>query len=96
MALKFTELSDEMYLVNSDGELCTAKEQEKEAALTKTNLTCSSCAAIYGFIQQLLVNLDVTTSCCLGNSSTCNDTIANERTNPAKGSHALLSSIQQC
>ena len=55
------------------------------------NLTCSSCDAIYGFVQELLVHLNVTTPCCLGNSSACDvidegsEPNVNTRTDPAKG-----------
>ena len=50
-----------------------------------TNLTCSSCDAIYSFIQKLLVDLNVTTECCLGNDSNCSNATDGQRTNAAKG-----------
>ena len=71
IADKFSELSAKTDLDGSDGQLCKI-EQENKTILTMyatTNLTCSSCDAVYGFIQQLLVELDVTTQCCLANGS---------------------------
>ena len=59
------------------------------------NFTCSSCGAVYGFVQNLLIRLNVTTPCCLGlantNSSSCDvtnegsDPETSNRTDPAKG-----------
>ena len=48
------------------------------------NITTSSCGGIYGLIEQLLVDLDVTERCCLSDNSTCANN-STSRTNPAKG-----------
>ena len=55
-----------------------------------SNFTCSSCGAIYGFIKKLLLRLNVTTPCCLGNITACEMFVDPEietfgRTDPAKG-----------
>ena len=54
-----------------------------------SNLTCSSCAAIFDFVQELLLRLNVTTPCCLSDNLTCSDPVdpdpAGGRTDPAKG-----------
>ena len=52
------------------------------------NITTSSCDAIYGFIEQLLVDLDVTEYCCLTYNSTCTNN--GTRTNYAKGTHIIV------
>ena len=56
----------------------------------ETSGLCSSCDTIYDFVQELLINLNVTTPCCLGNTSACDEIgDATEppatRTDPAKG-----------
>ena len=53
------------------------------------NITTSSCDAIYGFIEQLLVDLDVTEYCCLTeDNSTCTDN--GTSTHLAKGIHMYM------
>ena len=47
------------------------------------NIT-TSCDAIYGFIEQLLVDLDVAEHCCLTVNSSCTNN-GTSRTNYAKG-----------
>ena len=55
----------------------------------ETSGLCSSCDTIYGFVHKLLINLNVTTPCCLGNTSACAIVKETEspdtRTDPAKG-----------
>ena len=78
-----------MNLVNSEGEICKAPADEMTDLdrMTRKNLTCSSCDAIYGFIGQLLVDLDMTSSCCLGNvnASDCGNSTDKGETDAAKG-----------
>ena len=66
------------------------------------NFTCSSCGAVYDFVQTLLIRLNVTTPCCLGktNSSSCDDTNddtdepgTRSRTDPAKGKHQIVTIV---
>ena len=64
-----------------------------------SNLTCSSCEAIFDVVQKLLLRLNVTTPCCLGDNSTCSDHVdpenPEERTDPAKGMCVWESMIHQ-
>ena len=86
LADKFTQLSNKAGLAGSDGDLCKVDREENHAFLdAMTNLTCPSCDVMYGFIQQLLVNLDVTTQCCLSNGSACNAADDKNTADPAKG-----------
>ena len=54
----------------------------------ESNFTCTSCSAVHDFVQTLLIRLNVTTPCCLGNNTACtpeDPPTSVPRTDPAKG-----------
>ena len=85
MADKFGGLSEKTGLADSDGQLCKVEEETSLYYTTTLNLTCTSCYAVYGFIQQLLVDLDVTTQCCLANGSASCSNATIQKTDTTKG-----------
>ena len=76
-----------MHLVDSNGDQCGAGDPmvPNTTELNNQSLTCSSCGKVYELVQQLLVDLDTTEPCCLGNDTTCGNGTDHERTDPAKG-----------
>ena len=76
-----------MRLVDSNGDQCGAGDPmvPNTTELNNQSLTCSSCGKVYELVQQLLVDLDTTEPCCLGNDTTCGNGTDHERTDPAKG-----------
>ena len=86
-------MSKKLNLVDDRGDLCGANntmEERQPNTGANQSLTCSSCDSIYDFIQQILIDLNVTTPFCLGNGSVCDNSTDSGRTATVKGTNSVM------
>jgi hypothetical protein len=92
-------LKGQLYPITIEHNDTSQHHNETSELHNATSDLCPSCDVIHDFVRELLVRLNVTTPCCLGNSSACdvNNSSAydvnneesepetSSRTDPAKG-----------